>query len=87
MLDNWKYGALNSASTRIRWGHLTCGMSNPMENDFVKVVLEGPKRMVGKPLSQQKEPMTVDMVKQVAGVTTSNPKDRSSFVYWVFRVS
>ena len=65
VLDNCKYGALTSASTGIRWGHLTCGMSNPMENDFVKVVLEGAKRTVGKPASQQKEPMTAEMTKHV----------------------
>ena len=55
VLDHCKYGALTSASV----------MSNPMENEFVKIVLEGAKRTMGKPLSQQKEPMTVDMAKQV----------------------
>ena len=37
-----------------------------MDNEFVKVVLEGAKRTVGKPPSQQKEPMTVEMASRVA---------------------
>ena len=36
-----------------------------MDNDFVQVVLEGAKRIIGKPASQQKEPMTAEMAKKV----------------------
>ena len=65
VLSGCKYGALNTAAASIRWGHLLCGLDNPMENQFVAIVLQGAKRSVGKPPSQQKEPMTVDMAKQV----------------------
>ena len=65
VLSKCKYGALNTAAASIRWGHLSWGLDNPMDNQFVAIVLEGAKRTVGKPPSQQKEPMTVEMAKQV----------------------
>ena len=65
VLDECKFGALNEAASGIRWGHLQAGFANPMDNDFVGIVLEGAKRRVGKPPSQQKEPMTSDMTKKV----------------------
>ena len=65
VLSKCKFGALTSAASGIRWGHLTVGMSNPMDNDFVQVVLEGAKRTVGKSESQQKEPMTAEMAKRL----------------------
>ena len=36
-----------------------------MDNAFVSIVLEGAKRVVGKPPSRQKEPMSAEMVRQV----------------------
>ena len=64
VLDGCKYGALTAAETGIRWGHLTSGIANPMDNDFVQIILEGARRTVGKPPSQQKEPLTVEMAKK-----------------------
>ena len=65
VLDQCKFGALTEAASGIRWGHLKEGFDNPMDNEFIKIVLEGAKRTVGKSPSQQKEPMSVDMAKQV----------------------
>ena len=48
------------------------GMSNPMDNEFVQIVLEGAKRTVGKPPSQQKEPTTVEMAKSVVELLGSS---------------
>ena len=36
-----------------------------MENEFVHIVLEGAKRTIGKPPSQQKDPISTDMAKTV----------------------
>ena len=65
VLDNCKFGALTNAAAAIRWGHLQQGFENPMDNDFVAIVLEGAKRTVGKPPSNQKESTMADMAKQV----------------------
>ena len=59
VLDECKFGALNEAASGIRWGHLQAGFANPMDNEFVGIVLEGAKRKVGKP-------MTSDIAKKVA---------------------
>ena len=65
VLDRCTFGALTEAASGIRWGHLREGFDNPMDNEFVNIVIEGAKRTVGKSPSQQKEPMTVDMAKKV----------------------
>ena len=36
-----------------------------MQNDFLSITLEGAKRTIGKPPSQQQEPMSAEMAKQV----------------------
>ena len=36
-----------------------------MENDYLSIIIEGAKRIIGKPQSRQKEPMSTEMVKQV----------------------
>ena len=42
------------------------GLDNPMENLFVKTVLEGAKRIVGKPdKSNRKDPINTNMAKQI----------------------
>ena len=65
VLEKCRYGALDTAAAAIRWGNLKDGLQNPMENDFLSIVLEGAKRTIGKPPSQQKEPMLPEMVRQV----------------------
>ena len=65
VLDGCKFGALTEAASGIRWGHLQRGLDNPMDNEFVSIVLEGAKRTVGKPPSRQKEPMTTEMARRV----------------------
>ena len=65
VLDHCKFGALTEAASGIRWGHLQCGLDNPLDNEFVAIVLEGAKRTVGKPPSRQKEPMTAEMARKV----------------------
>ena len=58
VLQGCKYGTLTTAASAIRWGHLQQGLESPMDNAFVAIALEGAKRTVGKPISQQKEPLT-----------------------------
>ena len=66
VLDNCKYGALTNLQSGIRWGHVSMGLDNPMENLFVKTVLEGAKRTVGKPdKSNRKDPINTNMAKQI----------------------
>ena len=66
VIEGGSYGALEAASAGIRWGHITTGLPNPMEDLFLKTILEGAKRTIGKPKgSGQKKPMSVEMVKQV----------------------
>ena len=66
VLAGCKFGALTSASSGIRWGHLITGLGNPMDDLFLKTVLEGAKRTVGKTQGHgQKEPMSTEMAKQV----------------------
>ena len=65
VLDGGGFGAVANAASAIRWGHLQEGYQNPMENEFVMLVLEAAKRTVGKPVSQQKEGLTVEMAKVV----------------------
>ena len=55
IMDKCKYRALSEAAPWRKWGHLTQGLDNPMENDFVHVVMEGERRTIGKPPSQRKE--------------------------------
>ena len=65
VLEGCKYGALDTAAAAIRWGHLKEGLQNPMEINFLSITLEGAKRTIGKTPSQQKEPLSADMAKQV----------------------
>ena len=66
VLEGCKHGTLTSASSGIRWGHVTLGFSNPMDNMLVRTVLEGAKRIIGKPKGEnQKEPMSTEMIKEV----------------------
>ena len=59
-----KFGALDAASSAIRYGHIIAGMPNPMDDPFLKSVLEGAKRIVGKgTLKNQKEPLTTEIIK------------------------
>ena len=74
VMDRCKFGALDAAASGIRWGHLVVGLSNPMDNLFVQTVLEGAKRVVGKPRGEnQKEPMSLEMVQQVVTYYGPNP--------------
>ena len=52
-------------------GHLTWGLENPMESQFVCIVLEGAMRLVSKPPSHQKEPMTMVMINQMTDISSS----------------
>ena len=66
VIEGGTYGTLEAASAGIRWGHITTGSPNPMEDLFLKTIMEGAKRTIGKPQgSKQKEPMSADMAKQV----------------------
>ena len=66
VLDDCKKGTLDTAVSGIRYGHVNAGLENPMENSFVRAVLEGAKRMVGETtIHHQKEPMTSEMVKEI----------------------
>ena len=65
VLEKCKFSALNDAASGIRWGHLTQGLDNPMDNEFVHIVMEGARRVIGNSPSQQKEPINTDMAKTV----------------------
>ena len=74
VLGGCKYGALDAASSGIRWGHITTGLPNPMDDLFLSTVLEGAKRTVGKPKGNgQKEPMSADMAKQIVSYFGHKP--------------
>ena len=68
-------GALTSAVCGIRYGHVTSGLQNPADNLFVKTVLEGAQRTVGRNsppnIHRQKEPVTMDMVKAIVDMYAS----------------
>ena len=56
----------------IRYGHVISGLQNPADNLFVKTVLEGAQRTVGKStIHRQKEPVTPSMVKAVVDMYAS----------------
>ena len=66
VLQGCKIGALDAAVAGIRWGHISLGFINPLENDLVRTTLEGAKRTIGKGKGKnQKEPFTTEMAKQV----------------------
>ena len=74
VIDCCKFGALDAAASGIRWGHLTVGLSNPMDNILVKTILEGAKRVVGKPKGEnQKKPMSLEMLQRVIAHYGPNP--------------
>ena len=66
VLDDCKKGTLDTAALGIRYGHVNAGLGSPLENNFVRAILEGAKRMVGKSGShRQKEPLTSEMVREI----------------------
>ncbi len=63
VLQGCKFGTLDSASSGIRWGHVSAGLSSPTDHILVKTALEGAKRRVGKSKGKnQKDPITTDMI-------------------------
>lgn len=73
VLEDCKAGTLDAAACGIRYGHVIAGLSNPMENMFVKTALEGARRKVGKgTVKRQKEPVTSDMVKSIVDMYASS---------------
>ena len=73
VIQGCKYGALTTAASAIRWGHVQEGLENPMDNLFVRITLEGAKRTVGKPPSNQKDPLTAEMAKDIVDTLGPHP--------------
>ena len=66
VLENCKYGALEAAALGIRYGHVIAGFENPLDDLFIKAMLEGAKRTIGKAtVKRQKEPVTTDIMREV----------------------
>lgn len=65
VLNEAKIGTLDAAVCGIRWGHVKEGLENPMDNLFVKTVLIGARKIIGKGESRQQDPFTSDMAKKV----------------------
>ena len=61
-----KFGTVESAFLGTRWGHFACGLPSPTENKFVKLALEGAKRMLaGNTKRNQKEPVSIEILKSI----------------------
>ena len=61
-------GALESAYLGIRWGHLNCGLATPTDNSFVKLALEGGKRIIARRNGRsggQKLPLESPIIKEI----------------------
>ena len=69
-----KVGTIIAAYLGIRWGHLSAGVESPTENSFVKLALEGGKRILSKnTIRNKKEIITCDTLKKViASFTPTN---------------
>ena len=54
--------AMEEATYSLAWVHSIAGITSPTDNPFVKISVEGLRRMLSKPV-QKKEPITTDMLK------------------------
>jgi len=66
--NNGKIGTLDAAILAIRWGHLSSGLESPTDHPFVKLALEGGKRIItrgGGKISKQKEPLDSELLKRI----------------------
>ena len=74
VLEECQLGTLTAAASGITYGHVIAGLPNPMDTLFLKTVLEGAKRLVGKStVHRQKEPVTTEMMKQVIATYAQPP--------------
>lgn len=63
-----KIGTLETAIQGIRWGHINSGFLTPTDLPFVKLALEGGKRIIarsGGKISRQKEPLDTELLKKI----------------------
>ena len=67
-----KCDTLITGAFSICWGHVQQGLENPMDDLFVCITLEGVKRTVGKPPSNQKDPLTTEMAKGIVDTLGPN---------------
>ena len=59
-------GKLETAFVGIRWKHLLSGLSSPTEDELVKTVFEGGKRILAEfRQSNQKEPIPIPLMKEI----------------------
>jgi hypothetical protein len=56
---------------------------NPCENNLLKLILEGEKRLESKPVSK-KEPITVDILQRLMVLYSSDPNNL--LLNWIFRL-
>lgn len=56
--------SVNEAFYGIKWAHDITGCSSPTDNQLVRNILEGAKRILAKPISK-KEPITVELLRKM----------------------
>ena len=72
LLTNSTISCLTSAYCGIRWAHLTAGVESPTEHPFVKMAFEGAKRLTPGSKSNQKEPLTPNMIRELVSLYGSS---------------
>ena len=61
---NGTKGALIAAAYGINWAHHVGGFASPLDDPFVKLVLQGCEKLCGKPITK-KDPLTCPMIKEL----------------------
>ena len=65
--------SVDTAFYSIKWAHEVAGMDSPTDNHLVSRVREAAKRILGTARSNRKEPLTIEVLKQVVeGADLSN---------------
>lgn len=54
-----------SALCGIRWGHINAGLDSPTDHPIVKLAFRGAKKLIGKTITNKKEPFTVEIIKKL----------------------
>ena len=67
-------GALTTAAYGINWAHHVGGFASPLQDPFVKLVLQGCERLCGKPTTK-KDPLTCPMIKELIDLYIAQVKE------------
>ena len=64
-----KVGTVTAAYLGIRWGRISSGLESPTENRFVKLALEGAKRLLASnTVKNQKEILTCEVINSIVNM-------------------